>query len=83
MVWISGKEKNTLPDIFLLTKSTIVLYTKKVKENFIEVGAKPREMSSDNNLIKREPDENSGRSRHCDSWLKAISHWKKILGRRF
>ena len=39
----------------------------------------PQEISSDSCLIKREPDANSGRSRHCDSWLKAKCHWKDSL----
>ena len=39
----------------------------------------PQEISSDSRLIKREPDASSGRSRHCDSWLKAKCHWKDSL----
>ena len=43
----------------------------------------PQEISSDSCLIKREPDANSGRSRHCDSWFRADTtgnFWEGALG---
>ena len=41
----------------------------------------PQEISSDSCLIKREPDANSGRSRHCDSCFSAAYHWKIFSGK--